>query len=89
MVLLTGHTVSQISSSSQVKFDLTNEGYLIGTSFLNFNIKENSGADNFYLDFCGDQIFEMIINGLSIPVDSINWTNNQILLTSLRGGTLL
>ena len=89
IALLTGHSVTQVDTDSQIKFDLNKEGYLLGSCLLTFNLKENSGSDHFYLEFCGDQIFELSINGLSIPIESVTWMNNQILLTSLRGGRQL
>lgn len=86
MVILTGKAVTGIDSDSQIKFNLSKEGYLLGSCLLSFNLKDNSGSDSFFLDFCGDQIFELTINGIAIPIESVSWTNNQISLTSLRGG---
>lgn len=89
LILLSGQSVSSIDAESEIKFDVKREGYLIGSCFLTFNLKENSGTDNFYLDFSGDQIFELSVNGLTIPAESVSWVNNQINLNGLRGGSWL
>lgn len=89
LILLSGQSVSSIDAESEIKYDVKREGYLIGSCLLTFNLKENSGTDNFYLDFCGDQIFELSVNGLTIPVESVSWVNNQINLNGLRGGSSL
>lgn len=86
IVFLTGQIVSSIESDAQINFDLKKEAYLLGSCAMTFNLKDNTGCENLFLDFCGNQIFELSINGISIPVDNVTWLNNQIALTGMRGG---
>lgn len=51
MVILTGKAVTGIDSDSQIKFNLSKEGYLLGSCLLSFNLKDNSGSDSFSLTF--------------------------------------
>lgn len=88
IVFLAGPSVTGVDSDAQISFDPAREAYLLGTCALSFDLKDASSSEQFFLDFCGDQIFELDVNGISIPIDTVSWTNNQISLTSLRGGML-
>lgn len=89
IVFLTGNSVTGIDSDAQILFDLSKEAYMLGSCLLTFDLNDNFGSEQIYLEFCGDRIFELHINGISIPIDSVSWKNNQISLTSLRGGIFI
>lgn len=88
LLLITGKDISQMDNSSALKFDKEKEGFMVGTCTIKFHLKDVPEEKTFYLDYCGDQLYELNINGLSIPVETVQWTNNQLFITGLRIGKL-
>lgn len=60
---------------------------LYGISTCKFNLKEVSQDRPILMDYCGDKIFGLTVNGTDYPHEQISWTNNQIKLPGLRRGT--
>lgn len=88
LIFLMGESVLNQQDKSSLDFDSVSEGYCLGQSNLKFNLKDVPEEKTFHLDFCGDKIFEMSVNGLDVPLEQIEWENNQISLSNLRIGRL-
>ncbi len=86
LIFLSAYCVKSLDMPQEIDFDLKKEGYLIGESVLRFKLQETPEDRSFFLDFCGDKIFSMTINGIEHGIDTIEWRNNQILMRGLRAG---
>ena len=87
LIFLSTYCVKSLDVSEDIEFDLKKEGYLVGEAALKFKLQETPEDRSFFLDFCGDKIYSMIINGIEHGIDTIEWRNNQILMRGLRAGT--
>lgn len=87
LIFMSAYCVKSLDFTEDIDFDLKKEGYLLGESVLRFKLQETPEDRSFYLDFCGDKIYSMTINGIEHGIDTIEWRNNQILMRGLRAGT--
>lgn len=87
LIFLSAYCVKSLDVSDEIDFDLKKEGYLLGEAVLKFRLQETPEDRSFFLDYCGDKIYSMIINGIEHGIDTIEWRNNQILMRGLRAGT--
>lgn len=87
LLFLTGSVVSQMESDGCVEFDKNKEGFLVGSATLKFKLKDFSEDTPLYLDYCGDRLYKIVINGIEYPTDLVGWKNNQIVLKNLRKGS--
>ena len=86
LVVLTNYCMKYTEPGGCVEFDPSKEGFILGEATIRFKLQEMPDAKSFFLDFCGDRVFEMSVNGLQYGVDTIEWNNNQITLSKLREG---
>ena len=86
LVFLTQDVVRSIEKEAQINFDLQKEGFTVGCAQLKFKLKDLYEDKSFYLDFCGDRIYYLEVNGVIQPMEMVTWVNNQITLPNLRKG---
>jgi hypothetical protein len=89
LIFMSAYCVKSLDLTEDIDFDLKKEGYLLGESILKFKLQETPEDRSFFLDFSGDKIYSMNINGIEHGIDTIEWRNNQILMRGLRTGTNL
>lgn len=86
LLIMTGVDVVKMEQESPVQFNLNTEGFIVGESKINFVLKDLPEDQSIFLDFCGDLLYSLSINGIIRPVEDVIWTNNQISLSGLRKG---
>lgn len=86
LLIMTGTDVVKMEQESPVQFNLNTEGFIVGESKINFVLKDLPEDQSIFLDFCGDLLYSLSINGIIRPVEDVIWTNNQISLSGLRKG---
>jgi hypothetical protein len=88
LLMLTSNTVSGFDRDSTIVFNQKTEGYMVGIATLRFKLKGLPHDGCFYLDFSGDEIYSFSVNGVEIPLEDLNWNENQILLAGLKKGSI-
>lgn len=86
LLMITGADVEKMEQNSPLQFDLKSEAFIVGDARISFILKDLPEDQSIFLDFCGDHLYDLKINGTSKPVDDVNWSNNQISMTGLRKG---